>query len=87
MKASASDVPLNDAGEVMWAIDLDGTGRWPEAAHQIVSAYRDRRGEVRVSACGREFTEGTHPRGWWSSPPGKAPMADIHCHADLTAGG
>ena len=79
----------------MWALDLqpfptpDSPMR-PVGAHLIVSAHDGGfRGQVRVSACGREFTFGTHPRGWWSTRQGNLPLQAhaVHCGADLLAAG
>lgn len=73
----------------LWALDMGpmhpGGPDWPLLAHLIVSRHDDHlRGEVRTSACGREFTVGTHPRGWWSTRAGNFPMQDhaIHCGQD-----
>jgi hypothetical protein len=70
----------------LWAMDLepcpepDGLMQ-PVRAHLIRSSYTDARGEVRVSACGKEFTAGNHLRGWWGSGLGRLPLQDhaIHC--------
>lgn len=69
-----------------WALDLDGEQR-PVGAHLIVAVARERFGEVRVCACGRRYTAGTHPRGWWGSLAGELPLPDydIRCGADLVA--
>ncbi len=76
-------------GELLWAMDIaeqpPHRGH-PAGAHLIVRAYAGGfRGEVRVGACGREFTCGTHPRGWWSTKPGSLPLARhaIHCGASI----
>lgn len=80
---------LTKRGEVLWALDLQpthpGGPRMPVLAHRIVSARQEQyRGEVRVSACGQEFTAGTHPQGWWSTKVGNLPLQShaVHCGAD-----
>jgi hypothetical protein len=62
---------------VTWMLDLDEHGR-PWRAHMIVEDDRT----TRTTACGKRVTAGTHPRGWWSFPPGELPLSgpnDIHC--------
>jgi hypothetical protein len=75
--------------EVLWAMDICGEighpyfGQ-PIAAHQIVRTEGEPgMREVRVTACGKRLTLGNHSRGWWSSPPGKLPLAAhaVHCMA------
>ncbi len=75
----------------LWALDLKPFP-WPDGplqpvqAHLIVMARREQhRGETRIAACGREFTAGTHPRGWWGSRWGSLPLRDhaIHCGAEI----
>jgi hypothetical protein len=73
----------------LWALDIAESGRWrgrPVGAHLIVAARHEPfRGEVRVAACGEEFTAGTHPRGWWGTRWGRLPLQGhaVHCGADL----
>ncbi len=65
----------------LWALDLDEAGR-PWRAHLIVARDAGQFGEIRTSACGQTFTQGTHPRGWASTVPGRLPLSgehDIHC--------
>jgi hypothetical protein len=73
-------------GEVLWAMDLapvyPGGPYQPVLAHRIVSTRQEQyRGEVRTSACGQEFTAGTHPKGWWSTPGDDLPLQRpyVHC--------
>jgi hypothetical protein len=74
----------------LWALDLApmylGGREQPVLAHLIVAIRQEsHRGEVRTAACGREFTAGTHPRGWWGTNGRNLPLQDhaIHCGADL----
>ena len=74
----------------LWALDLGpmypGSPLYPLSAHLIVAIHQEpHRGEVRTAACGRDFTFGTHPRGWWGTNGRNLPMQDhaIHCGADL----
>jgi hypothetical protein len=58
-----------------WALDIDRDGH-PWRAHKIVRAEAsDIFGEVRWSECGLRFTNATHPHGWWTTRPGKLPLA------------
>lgn len=73
----------------LWALDLSpvyrGGPEMPVYAHLIVRQYDGGfRGEVRVAACGREFTAGTHPKGWWSTRLGCFPLQErsVHCGQD-----
>ena len=76
----------------LWAMDLGPVYRggpdMPVGAHLIVRRYDGGfRGEVRVAACGQEFTAGTHPRGWWGTKQGNLPLQEhaVHCGRDLIA--
>jgi hypothetical protein len=65
----------------LWAMGLSpmypGGPALPTSAHLIVRRFDGGfRGEVRVAACGIEFTAGTHPRGWWSTRSGRLPLQD-----------
>jgi hypothetical protein len=76
------------ATDHLWALDLDGD-RCPFLAHLIIKSEHGPYGEARTSACGRTFTRGTHPHGWWRTRPGELPFdqaRDIHCGSDLLAG-
>ena len=77
----------------LWALDLGplrpGGPEYPLSAHLIVAIHQEpHRGEVRTAACGREFTCGTHPRGWRRTNGHNLPLQDhaIHCGADRIAG-
>ena len=70
----------------VWALDLDEKTR-PILAHLITRTYNDQRGEVRVAACGEEFTAGTHSRGWWSTEGDRVPLQDHAIHCGLVPGG
>lgn len=69
---------MSEDGELLWALDLapvyPGGPEQPVGAHLIVKTEPGRFGEVRTSECGRTFTAGTHPRGWWSTRPGHLPL-------------
>jgi hypothetical protein len=75
----------------LWALDVrpypfPTSPEHPVLAHLIVAMRREQhRGEVRVAACGNEYTDGTHPRGWWSTRSGNLPLQGhaIHCGADI----
>lgn len=75
---------MSDAEEVTWAMDIctEINHPWygqPIAAHQIIREEDE--GKTRITACGLRLTRSNHPRGWWTSPPGKLPLAEhaIHC--------
>lgn len=79
--------PAHSAAEVVWMLDMDEDD-WPVLAHQIVGVeHEGQRDEVRLTACGRRVTAEMHPRGWWSFPPGRFPLAAnaVHCHESETA--
>jgi hypothetical protein len=69
----------------LWALDLEEDPyvpgrRHPALAHLIVRREPGPSGEVRWSACGRTFTRGTHPAGWWSTEEGTLPLPlPVHC--------
>lgn len=84
---SAADLVTDDPN--LWAMDFEsmrpGGPEWPVYAHLIIRRYDGGfLGEVRVGACGREFTAGTHPRGWWGTQAGRFPLQEhaIHCGHD-----
>ena len=71
-------------GQVTWAMDICTEVNHPYygnpiAAHQVVQEEDD--GKVRITACGKRLSERNHPKGWWTTPPGKLPLADhaVHC--------
>lgn len=70
----------------LWALDLDGQNR-PFQAHLITAIGLGPNGEERFSDCGRSYTRGTHPRGWWSSRAGELPLQEqhVHCGRELVA--
>lgn len=75
-------------GEYLWAMDVAESGPYrghPVYAHLIVRVEQGRFGEIRHGACGRTFTAGTHPRGWWSTKPGNLPLQEhaVHCGSDI----
>jgi len=84
---SAAEDPRESGDPNLWALDLApfpyaGCPEQPVAAHLIVYCRKERyRGEVRVAACGKQFTAGTHPRGWWGTRWGNLPLQDhaVHC--------
>lgn len=66
-----------------WAMDLEQNPEHPffelpkeHGAHQIVETKND--GELKISACGKEFTRFNHPKGWWGFRPDEGL---IHCEA------
>ena len=65
----------------IWALDIDEDGH-PWRAHLIVTCDLRPAGEVRTSACGQQFTQSSHPRGWWEIEG--LPLQDhaIHCGLD-----
>jgi hypothetical protein len=78
----------------LWALDLGplypGGPSLPVGAHLIVSGevldadgFVGEHGEVLVSACGRKYTKGSHPRGWQSTGLARLPLQDhaVHCGA------
>ena len=69
-----------EAGEVLWALDLDERGD-PAQAHRIVAMEAQAQGpEVRVTACGLRLDMFTHPRGWWRVKAGRMPLQDLYVH-------
>lgn len=77
---------LTASGEYLWAMDL-AENQWPVAAHLIGRVEQGKFGEVRWSECGRSFTSGTHPWGWYSTRPGELPIAGhaVHCGRETAA--
>jgi hypothetical protein len=77
---------MTDAPLHIWALDLDSKNR-PFQAHLITAIAKGRYGEIRYSACGRDYTAHTHPRGWWTSHAGRFGMLerDTHCGREIVA--
>jgi len=65
----------------LWAMDLRDDSLTPYTAHLITCVYHDQRGEVAVSACGREFAVDTDLTAWWSTQRGELPLRRrrVHC--------
>jgi hypothetical protein len=72
----------------LWALDLEAYGPFgatavPVLAHKVVRLEGAGIREVRITACGQRRTYHTHPRGWWTTLPGKLPLQPQHIHCGL----